>query len=136
MNRPRMSTTLAGLRPRGVVALASFVLLAALAFAWAMDRSNTANAATAGAAAAKSGVYRTSISSMGLTDNLDPTGEDQVSVGFELLSALQKTLVGFNGASGAAGEKPMPVPPSPFRSRRTTASPTPSTFATSCSDLR
>ena len=46
---------------------------------------------------------------MGLTDNLDPTGEDQVSTGFALLAAMQKTLVGFNGAAGAAGEVPKPV---------------------------
>ena len=46
---------------------------------------------------------------MGLTDNLDPTGENAVSVGFALLAALQKPLIGFNGAAGAAGEVPRPV---------------------------
>jgi peptide/nickel transport system substrate-binding protein len=108
MSARRISAALAGLRPRGVVALASGLLLAAFVFTWAIDRSSSANAATPHAAA-KSGVYRTAISSMGLTDNLDPTGEDQVTTGFELLSAMQKTLIGFNGATGAAGEKPLPV---------------------------
>ena len=91
-----------------VVAVAALGILAAFALAWALDRSDSASAATA-SAAAKGGVYRTSISSMGLTDNLDPTGENAVSVGFALLAALQKPLIGFNGAAGAAGEVPRPV---------------------------
>ncbi len=106
MNSRHIYATLAR-RPRAAVT-ASLAVLAAFGLAWALGRSESASAATA-SAAAKGGVYRTSISSMGLTDNLDPTGEDQVSTGFALLAAMQKTLVGFNGAAGAAGEVPKPV---------------------------
>jgi peptide/nickel transport system substrate-binding protein len=100
---------IAGLRPRRAAAALTLTLLGALALAWGVTQTQTAQAKTTAHVAASTGVYRTAISSMGLTDNLDPTGEDQVSTGFALLQALQSTLIGFNGAAGAAGEKPMPV---------------------------
>ncbi len=108
MSGRRTHATLAELHSRRAVVLIGVAVIAAFGIAWGIERSASASAATARAATG-SGVYRTSISEMGLTDNLDPTGEDQVGVGFQLLSALQKPLIGFNGAQGAAGEVMMPL---------------------------
>jgi ABC-type transport system substrate-binding protein len=44
---------------------------------------------------AKGGVYRAATTSFGLSDNLDPTGEDQVGFAFEIYAATLSTLVGF-----------------------------------------
>jgi peptide/nickel transport system substrate-binding protein len=108
MSGKRTPETHAALHPRRAAVAIGVAVIAAFGIAWGFSRSESASGATA-RAAASSGVYRTSTSAMGLTDNLDPTGEDQVYVGFQLLSTMQKPLIGFSGAAGAAGETMMPL---------------------------
>ena len=89
MTGRRIFGLIAGLRLRSAAGAITLALLGALALAWGATQTQTAQAKATAHAAASTGVYRTAISSMGLTDNLDPTGEDQVSTGFALLEALQ-----------------------------------------------
>jgi peptide/nickel transport system substrate-binding protein len=91
-----------GRRLHVLVVIASLAVLSALGVAWMSGKPGVAKAATAHASA-KGGVYRTATSGLELTDNLDPTGEDNVALAFELYSALQTTLVGYNGAAGTPG---------------------------------
>jgi len=67
--------------------------------------------ATAGSTTAKvtrGGVYRTAVTSMGLSDNLDPTGEDQIGFAYSIYDATLRTLVGFRHINGPAGLQVVP----------------------------
>jgi peptide/nickel transport system substrate-binding protein len=70
--------------------------------------SNGSGAASTTAKVTSGGVYRTAVSSMGLTDNLDPTGEDQVGFAFSVYAATLRTLVDFPHINGSAGLKIVP----------------------------
>ena len=54
------------------------------------------------------GVYRTAVSTFGLTDNLDPVGEDQIGFAFAVYDATLRTLVTFRHENGLAGEQIVP----------------------------
>lgn len=58
--------------------------------------------------AQRGGVYTAATTSLGLTDNLDPTGEDQVGDALGFYAALLRTLVGYRGLPGTAGEQLIP----------------------------
>jgi peptide/nickel transport system substrate-binding protein len=51
----------------------------------------------------RGGTYRTAVSSFGLTDNLDPTGEYQSGFAWEIYAATLRTLVSYQRVSGPAG---------------------------------
>src|SRR5450432_297736 len=65
-------------------------------------------AATATGTATRGGVYRTAVSSFGLTNNMDPVGETQIGFAFALYDAMIRTLVTFRHESGAAGTQIVP----------------------------
>lgn len=90
---------------RLLVTLGLAALVAVLAAAAAREGSGNTGTARA---QANGGVYRTSASTMSATDNLDPTGEDNPALSFELFAAMQKTLVGFTGLGGVAGSQLVP----------------------------
>src|SRR5262249_50645370 len=92
-----------------------FLTLAAclpvLALAACSGSSSSGSSGQAGPSTAKitsGGVYRTAVSSSGLTDNLDPVGEDQIGFAFAIYDATVRTLVGFQHENGAAGEQIVP----------------------------
>jgi peptide/nickel transport system substrate-binding protein len=58
--------------------------------------------------AARGGVYRTAVTSFGLTNNMDPVGETQIGFAFALYDAMIRTLVTFRHESGAAGTQIVP----------------------------
>ena len=58
---------------------------------------------TSSTASAKGGTYRTAVSSFGLTDNLDPTGEYQSGFAWEIYAATLRTLVSYHRIAGPAG---------------------------------
>jgi peptide/nickel transport system substrate-binding protein len=64
--------------------------------------SGSASAGTA-AKPARGGVYRTAVSSFGLTNNMDPVGETQIGFAFSVYDAMLRTLVTFRHENGAAG---------------------------------
>ena len=51
----------------------------------------------------RGGTYRTAVSSFGLTDNLDPTGEYQSGFAWEVYAATLRTLVAYRRVPGPAG---------------------------------
>ena len=55
----------------------------------------------------RGGVYRTAVSTFGLTDNFDPTGETQIGFAYAVYDATSRTLVGFRHIPGAAGSVPV-----------------------------
>jgi peptide/nickel transport system substrate-binding protein len=61
-----------------------------------------------GAKVTRGGVYRTAVSSFGLTDNLDPVGEDQIGFAFSVYDALLRELVTTRHIDGAAGTQIVP----------------------------
>jgi peptide/nickel transport system substrate-binding protein len=56
--------------------------------------------------AQRGGVYRTAVSSFGLTDGLDPTGETQIGFAWAIYDATSRTLVDFKHVPGNAGLVP------------------------------
>jgi peptide/nickel transport system substrate-binding protein len=56
---------------------------------------------------ARGGIYRTAVNSMGLTDNLDPTGEYQSGSAWEVYAAMLRTLVTYRHVPGADGTIPV-----------------------------
>ncbi|MEP7022552.1 MAG: ABC transporter substrate-binding protein, partial [Actinomycetota bacterium] len=70
--------------------------------------SSSSTAGTPTGTAARGGVYRTAVSSFGLTNNMDPVGETQIGFAFALYDAMIRTLVTFRHESGAAGVQIVP----------------------------
>jgi peptide/nickel transport system substrate-binding protein len=70
--------------------------------------SGSAAAATGNGAVTRGGVYRTAVSSMGLTNNLDPVGETQIGFAFAVYDATLRELVNFRHVNGAAGTQIVP----------------------------
>ncbi|MGH3274947.1 MAG: hypothetical protein ACRDNZ_11595, partial [Streptosporangiaceae bacterium] len=57
---------------------------------------------------ARGGVYRTAVSSFGLSDNMDPVGEAQIGFAFSVYDAMLRTLVTFRHVNGSAGTQIVP----------------------------
>ena len=92
-----------------VAAGAAMMLLAAACTAGSGGASGGGSTpAGTTAKVARGGVYRTAVSSMGLTDTLDPVGEDQIGFAFAIYDATLRTLVGFRHVNGAAGVQLVP----------------------------
>jgi peptide/nickel transport system substrate-binding protein len=94
-----------------VAAGAALMLFAAACTAGSGGSGATGGStAQTGAAAkvARGGVYRTAVSSFGLTDTLDPVGEDQIGFAFAIYDATLRTLVGFRHVNGPAGTQLVP----------------------------
>ncbi|HEY7144758.1 MAG TPA: ABC transporter substrate-binding protein [Streptosporangiaceae bacterium] len=94
--------------PRRSPAAAAAALLTAALLAAGCASSSTAGQGSPGASASaakvtRGGVYRTAVSSFGLTDNLDPTGETQIGFAYSVYDATLRTLVGFRHVNGPAG---------------------------------
>jgi peptide/nickel transport system substrate-binding protein len=70
--------------------------------------SGSAAAAAGNGAVTRGGVYRTAVSSMGLTNNLDPVGETQIGFAFAVYDATLRELVNFRHVNGAAGAQIVP----------------------------
>jgi peptide/nickel transport system substrate-binding protein len=87
--------------------LGSLVLLTASAASAGVQHRDTARGGTA-SSAARGGVFRTATTTMSVIAGLDPVGENNPYLSYELLAAMQKTLVGFTGAGGLAGTKIVP----------------------------
>src|SRR4051794_40218266 len=64
-----------------------------------LQHAGTARGESLKLAAARGGVFRTAATTMSAIANLDPVGENNPYLSYELLAAMQKTLVGFNGSS-------------------------------------
>jgi peptide/nickel transport system substrate-binding protein len=93
----------------GHLALALLAVLGLILAACGSSGGNsTSSPAAVKTTAARGGVYRTAISSFGLTDNLDPVGEDQIGFAFSIYDAMLRTLVGFRHIDGLAGLKIVP----------------------------
>jgi peptide/nickel transport system substrate-binding protein len=91
----------------GALLIGSLVALAAVAASAGPQHARAARDGSQGSAV-RGGVYRTAATTMSIIDNLDPTGENNPYLSYELLAAMQKTLVGFNGAGGLAGTRLVP----------------------------
>jgi peptide/nickel transport system substrate-binding protein len=94
-----------GRSPRTRVLVAGAV--AALVAAGCTGRSSPSGPSSSAVPVERGGVYRVGVSSFGNTDSLDPTGEYGIP-GWGLLDALQRTLVTFKFAPGAAGTQLVP----------------------------
>lgn len=90
---------------RGPLALLAAVALLAAGCASAANSGSTGSSAVT-----RGGVYRTATSSFGLSDNLDPTGEDQVGFAFEIYAATLSTLVGFPNGNTMVPELATSIP--------------------------
>ena len=90
------------------VAFGVLIVLSAIAASVGLEHSGAARGSSLRPVAARGGVFRTAATTMSAIANLDPTGENNPYLSYELLAAMQKTLVGFNGASGPAGTKLVP----------------------------
>jgi len=101
---------------RRLLAAGGCVLLLALAAcssgggSGASGASGSGSPAAAGgtATATRGGVYRTAVSSFGLTNNMDPVGETQIGFAFSVYDAMLRTLVTFRHVNGAAGTQIVP----------------------------
>jgi peptide/nickel transport system substrate-binding protein len=96
-----------------LLAAAGCLLLLALAACSSGGGSGTSSAsgsASAGSAAqaTRGGIYRTAVSSFGLTNNMDPVGETQIGFAFSVYDAMLRTLVTFRHVNGAAGAQIVP----------------------------
>ena len=91
----------------------SCVLLTALAAcSGSSGGSPAASASGSGAHPARGGVYRTAVSSFGLTNNMDPVGETQIGFAFSVYDAMLRELVNFRHVNGAAGTEILQEPTS------------------------
>jgi peptide/nickel transport system substrate-binding protein len=83
-------------------------MLGVVAVLVAACTSNSDNNATpTPSAGARGGIYRTSVNSLGITDNLDPTGEYQSGSAWEVYAAMLRTLVTYRHIPGAEGTIPV-----------------------------
>lgn len=84
--------------------------LLALALAACTGSGGGSGAGSTGTTAkvARGGVYRTAVSSFGLTNNLDPVGETQIGFAFSIYDAMLRNLVTFPHVGGAAGTQVVP----------------------------
>ncbi len=87
-------------RPKPML-LVAVLLVAGLLAACGSSKSN-ATSTTSGKSLV-GGTYRTAVSSFGLTDNMDPTGEYQSGFAWEIYAASLRTLVSYRRVSGPAG---------------------------------
>ena len=74
----------------------------------ASPSSGASGSPAATGTATRGGVYRTAVTSFGLTNNMDPVGETQIGFAFALYDAMIRTLVTFRHESGAAGTQIVP----------------------------
>ncbi len=95
------------LAQKAVIGLAAVALVAVSGCASTATPSKTVSKT---ASITKGGVYRTATSSFGLSDNLDPTGEDQVGFAFEIYAATLSTLVGFPDGNKMVPELATSIP--------------------------
>ncbi len=70
--------------------------------------SGSTGASSSGAKVTRGGVYRTAVSSFGLTNNMDPVGETQIGFAFAVYDATLRELVNFRHVNGAAGAQIVP----------------------------
>ncbi len=70
--------------------------------------SASSAAASGGGKPASGGVYRTAVSSFGLTNNMDPVGETQIGFAFAVYDAMLRELVNFRHVNGSAGSQIVP----------------------------
>ena len=85
-------------------AAGAVTLLAVVTAAYAGSKHQ---AKTAVGALQRGGVYRTAVSTFGLTDNFDPTGETQIGFAYAVYDATSRNLVAFRHIPGAAGSVPV-----------------------------
>ena len=90
----------------GLAAVGSCLMLVLAACSGSGHTAQTSAGTTA--KVTRGGVYRTAVSSFGLTDNLDPVGEDQIGFAFAIYDATLRTLVGFRHIEGPAGTQVVP----------------------------
>ena len=93
-------------RSRRLSLLTAATVIGLVAAACSGSKSQT-QPTPSGAAVKPGGVYRVGVSTFGNTDNLDPTGEYGIP-GWGVLDALNRTLVTFKFAPGAAGTELVP----------------------------
>jgi peptide/nickel transport system substrate-binding protein len=91
------------MRGRSKLSLLVVLLAAALLAACGSSTASTTSTTGSSAKVAKGGTYRTAVSSFGLTDNLDPTGEYQSGFAWEVYAATLRTLVSYRRIAGPAG---------------------------------
>jgi peptide/nickel transport system substrate-binding protein len=94
-------------RPARLITAGGCLLALALA-ACSGGGSSGAGATGATAKVSRGGVYRTAVSSFGLTNNLDPVGETQIGFAFSIYDAMLRNLVTFPHTGGAAGTQMVP----------------------------
>jgi len=97
---------------RRLLAAGGCLLLLALAACGGGSGGNSGGGSspggTATGTAVRGGVYRTAVTSFGLTNNMDPVGETQIGFAFALYDAMLRTLVTFRHESGTAGTQIVP----------------------------
>jgi peptide/nickel transport system substrate-binding protein len=76
---------------------------ATLLIALVVSACNPASSSVSGPAVTPGGIYRTAVSSFGLTDNMDPTGEYQSGFAWEVFAGMLRTLVAYRRVAGTAG---------------------------------
>jgi peptide/nickel transport system substrate-binding protein len=97
-----------------LLAAAGCVLLFALAACSGSSGGGSASGASGSTAASgggkptRGGVYRTAVSSFGLTNNMDPVGETQIGFAFAVYDAMLRELVNFRHVNGSAGTQIVP----------------------------
>jgi peptide/nickel transport system substrate-binding protein len=95
--------------PAAMVAAVLTVALVLLAAACSNSTSHSGAAKSSTTAkVARGGVYRTAVSTFGLTDNLDPTGETQIGFAYSIYDAMLRNLVDFRHVNGPAGLEVQP----------------------------
>jgi len=97
-----------------LLAAAGCVLLFALAACSGSSGGGSASGASGSTAASgggkptRGGVYRTAVSSFGLTNNMDPVGETQIGFAFAVYDAMLRELVNFRHVNGSVGTQIVP----------------------------
>jgi peptide/nickel transport system substrate-binding protein len=99
-----------GLAPRLLTAVTCVLLtaLAACSGSGGNGAGSPAASSSTGSHPARGGVYRTAVSSFGLTNNMDPVGETQIGFAFSVYDAMLRELVNFRHVNGAAGTEIVP----------------------------
>ncbi len=90
---------------RSRAALVSLAVLAGGLLVGALPAASSARSTGAHRTAlvSRGGTYRTEVSSFGLTDNMDPTGEYQTGFAWEVYAGMLRTLVSYRRVAGNAG---------------------------------
>lgn len=91
------------MRTRRTLVLLTVLMAGAIASACGSSPPTGAGTSTTVGKVATGGTYRTAVTSFGLTDNLDPTGEYQSGFAWEIYAASIRTLVSYYRISGPAG---------------------------------